>query len=595
MFRLISHLSFTKKFLLIFTAFLAVVIFLLYSVESLLFQSINFSQQEIHGSNVLKALFIEIKPNLLKNKLSLIETQSVISKEQLDIKLEKQSYVKDIDSIIALIADKSNLTLDPDIDTYYLMDSATVKWPYILTTLNGVNLHFHSNDVLQGRVKTAQSYLDSIETNLNKVSAYNTSLKQIPELIDHVQKMKLYFLSLETQIADNKINMVELEKAMMYSFQELTQTSQIMHTLLQKRVNDLWQKATHIMIYSILCLLFATMISYVVYTQLRDSIHNLKLFADKINNNDLTAQVVVNGTDEIADASRAFESMVQHLKTLIGEINQKADITSAHTMNINQISHSVREGTLSQTDATTSVASAVEEIANSIAVIRDNTYTLEEETKETNELAQANEQELNSVITEVEQLKVGIGSTVEYVSKLQKEVGSIKSIIGLINGIASQTNLLALNAAIEAARAGEAGRGFSVVADEVRKLSEQTQKATSDISTVIKEINDEVEHAVQFIKKENEQVNHSVESIRHIITQTKEIAGHFDKVFIKVQEIKYGVNEQNIAMQDIAVKIEHISQSAEGNLQQVSQNEELTEKLAQEITELNELTHKFKT
>lgn len=78
---------------------------------------------------------------------------------------------------------------------------------------------------------------------------------------------------------------------------------------------------------------------------------------------------------------------------------------------------------------------------------------------------------------------------------LSRRAEEIGGIVRLIKEIADQTNLLALNAAIEAARAGDAGRGFAVVADEVRKLAERTAKATTEIATLVENIQDETRAA----------------------------------------------------------------------------------------------------
>jgi len=72
--------------------------------------------------------------------------------------------------------------------------------------------------------------------------------------------------------------------------------------------------------------------------------------------------------------------------------------------------------------------------------------------------------------------------------KMEELMGSVVSILNSVNEITKQTDLLALNAAIEAARAGEAGRGFAVVADEVRKLAHKSNQFSSQIRTLLSDI-----------------------------------------------------------------------------------------------------------
>lgn len=84
-----------------------------------------------------------------------------------------------------------------------------------------------------------------------------------------------------------------------------------------------------------------------------------------------------------------------------------------------------------------------------------------------------------------ESVNKDIEASAALIQQIAMKSNAINAITGDIEGIANQTNLLALNASIESARAGEAGRGFAVVAEEIRKLSVDTEKALSDIHTLV--------------------------------------------------------------------------------------------------------------
>jgi len=135
-----------------------------------------------------------------------------------------------------------------------------------------------------------------------------------------------------------------------------------------------------------------------------------------------------------------------------------------------------------------------------------------------------------------------IKANVDSLNTMTVQVGEI---VKLIRNVTDQTNLLSLNAAIEAARAGEHGRGFAVVADEVRKLAEQSKDATTNIISIIANIQTKIGEIVQLVAKASDTFKEQELSVAQTDNAFKNVQISMDSIISHIETV-------NSAMQDVS-------------------------------------------
>jgi len=281
---------------------------------------------------------------------------------------------------------------------------------------------------------------------------------------------------------------------------------------------------------------------------------NLSLHMKRGNGNNLVGSIASmqdslrSMIDSIQEGSRLLEQSATELSTQMGQIDHASQKSS---------------------EATSSTAAAIEELAVSIDHISSSARETEENSLRSSNVAQEGERKVGNAAEMIQNVSLKITASSKLVEGLLQRSGEIGGIASVIKEIADQTNLLALNAAIEAARAGEQGRGFAVVADEVRKLAERTAKATEQITHMIAGVQTDTSSAVTSMQEVLPLVTQSVELAKSAAGELREIANSNLQTLEKVREVAVATAEQTQASTSVAQNVERIAQMVESSAESV--------------------------
>ncbi len=479
-------------------------------------------------------------------------------------------------NLVLQVSDGSNLTLDPDVYTYYLMDAALFRLPRLIDEIDrkrAVALAMMTEGTptpaLQAEFTRASAVGELFHGDLTGSLAKSDGVAQ--GLLQRLGTARIDQLHADF---DGRVTAMKDAAAIDTGARELIGALQALQqaALLEldagiaERIAGIEARRMVVSIVLALGLLAAGYLFWSFYLVMRGGLKEVERHLRAMTAGDLTTRPEPWGHDEAAALMLELRATQQALRSIVHDVRaSSAEILHAST--------EIAEGALDLSGRTERTAANLEQTAASMEQISGTVKTTADHAHEAARIAGINSREAESGGTVMAQV-------VQTMSAIAGSSSRIGEIIGTIDGIAFQTNILARNAAVEAARAGEQGRGFAVVAGEVRVLAQRSAQAAREIKQLVQ---DSIERA----DSGSRVVADAQQAIGRVVHSAQEVGR-------LIEDIAHGAKEQTLGVQQVGQAAQELDSTTQQNAALVEQTAASAEALKQRAVQLSERVARFR-
>ena len=327
--------------------------------------------------------------------------------------------------------------------------------------------------------------------------------------------------------------------------------------------------------------------------QLNDSVIALLGALERLSDRDLTVRLPVTEDviGPVADAMNLMTSetlrVLRDIQQVAHDVENSSDLVKEKGAQVSAVAQKERKLVEYTSVRLTKVVNSMNEIAN-----------LAKSGNDAAEKAASNTELALDTVTEtvdgMNQIREIISETEKRIKRLGERSQEITSIVEMINNIAERTHVLALNASMQAAAAGESGRGFAVVADEVQRLAESSRSSTSQIGTLVKNIQTETAETMAAMNRSIEHVVRGSELAEKAGAQMRDTKQSTTDLVTTVIEIAKQSQEQVLASGKLREYAQAIQKSTAQTNAQISLQGKQTDRLVEYSKRLSESVGVFR-